>query len=576
MKKPKKNISSTLANTKKSLGSRVNNITRRNKHAKSPIAYTLQKHLRWCTDPDDRAYPSYGAKGRRIASELTYTNDGPTNEAIIEKVMAKIGEKPKPHKNYHLHVDWEATGGVMTLDNIAWVTASENTQMQSSNIRLSNGLELCKEAKAIGLKSKTATARVRNGQAHDTVLNPQLRADIDFHAQRQKHEMIDALIKQGKLFVTKAGQLYIVPEIGEPFARKIRREKTGYHSIALMLNGRKVRVQFSHVVLIQHAGIPPQREDGLKTVWNADHIDGDRNNNRPDNLCWLPVSENSGIKKSGAGVNNNVDFVQALVKKGIAIPTGTSRSPLPETIIEQRRAEVALIKQENDAWTACVRSGWLTVPDVGQAHAAAERNAHIPSALLARFALAPSNEAEAIGADMSVKCNNTGRHYLLSEITWSCRTKLSFVIYANEVADYLLSNYSSDDVAHILTALPKNGMLEMSSMSVRAYHRGHEFDDDVAGAYFEQGFINKRLAKTLLCAAPGVIASLYRNKQNETPNPLLLNVGSNRQKISVRCAQCSGPTEQATIKSITRAHRQRGGRLCAACNAKSRARNGLC
>ena len=575
MKKSKKKAISTEASTKKPSGSRVNNITRHNKYANGPIANTLKKHLNWCTDPNDRAYSTYGAKGRRVAPELTYTNDGPTNEAIIEKVMAKIGEKPKPHKNYHLHVDWEATGGVMTLDNIAWVTASENTQMQSSNIRLSNGLELCKEAKAIGLKSGTATARVRNGQAHDTVLNPQLRADIDFHAQRQKHEMIDVLIKQGRLFVTKEGQLFIVPEIGEPFARKTRREKTGYHSIALMLNGRKVRVQFSHVVLIQYAGLPPQREGGLKTVWNADHIDGDRNNDRPDNLCWLPVTENTGIKKSGAGVNNNADFVQALTKKGIAISTGKSRSPLPDAIIEQRRAEAALIKQENDAWKACVRSGWLTVPDAGQARAAAERNAHLPSALLARFALAPSNEAEAIGADMSVKCNNTGRRYLLSEITWSCRAKLSFVIYANEVADYLLSNYSSDDVAHILTALPKNGMLEMSSMGVRAYHRARDSDDEVAAAYFEQGFINQRLAKTLLCAAPGVIGSLYCNKQNETPNPLLLSVGSNRQAISVRCALCSGPTEQAIIKSITRAHRQSGGRLCAACNAKSRARNGL-
>lgn len=575
MKKSKKKTISTEASTKNPLGNRVNNITRHNKYAKGPIANTLKKHLNWCTDPNDPAYPSYGAKGRRVASELTYTNDGPTNEAIIEKVMSKIGEKPKPHKNYHLHVDWEATGGVMTLDNIAWVTASENAQMQSSNIRLSNGLELSKEAKAIGLKSTTATARVRNGQAHDTVLSPQLRADIDFGAQRQKHEMIDALIKQGKLFVTQEGQLFIVPDIGEPFARKTRIEKTGYHSLALMLGGRKVRVQFSHVVLIQYAGLPPQRDVGLKTVWNADHIDGDSNNNRPENLCWLPVTENTGIKKSGAGINNNVDFVQELTKKGIAIPTGKSRSPLPETIIEQLRAETALIKQENEAWTACVRSGWLTVPDAGQARAAAERNAHIPSGLLVRFALAPSNEARAEGNEISVKCNNTGRRYLLSEITWSCRAKLSFVIYANEVADYLLSNYSSDDVAHILKELPKNAMLELSSMSVRAYHWARDSDDDVAVAYFERDFINERLAKTLLCAAPGVIVSLYRNKQNETPNPLLLNVGSSREKISVRCALCSGPTEQATIKSITRAHRQNNGRLCAACNAKSRARNGL-
>ena len=575
MKKSKKKAINTEASTKKPSGSRVNNITRRNKHAKSPIAYTLQKHLRWCTDPDDRAYPSYGAKGRRIASELTYTNDGPTNEAIIEKVMAKIGEKPKPHKNYHLHVDWEATGGVMTLDNIAWVTASDNTKMQSSNIRLSNGLELCKEAKAIGLKPTTATARVRNGQAHDTVLSLQLRADIDFHAQRQKHEMIDALIKQGKLFVTKEGQLFIVPEIGEPFSRKTRIEKTGYHSVALMLNGRKVRVQFSHVVLIQYAGLPPQDDTDLKTVWNADHIDGDKDNNRPDNLCWLPVSENTGIKKSGSGINNNVNFVQALAKKGLAIISGESMSPHSDDIIERRKAEVNAIKRDNSTWKSCVRAGWVALPELSFIQKVADTNPDIPSHLLVRFALVPGNAAKRLNADIEITCSKTGRRYALSELAWNCRGHFHYVFFTRDVSGYLEDNHAPGEVEHIINTLPGSAMFEKQSICLRTYHRARDNQDDITADFIEHDFINAQLSKTLLCASPATIESLYDCGKNETPNPLLLSPGSTSECISVRCALCGGPTERVTVKSIVRAQKQGEGRLCERCNAISRAQNGL-
>lgn len=575
MKKPKKNTISTKTNTKKPSDSRVNNITRRNKHAKSPIAYTLQKHLRWCTDPNDPAYPSYGAKGRRVAPELTYTNDGPTNEAIIEKVMAKIGEKPKPHKNYHLHVDWEATGGVMTLDNIAWVTASENTQMQSSNIRLSNGLELCKEAKAIGLKPTTARARVRNGQAHDTVLSPQLRADIDFAAQRHKYEMIDALIKQGELFVTKEGQLFIIPELGEPFARKTRREKTGYHSIALMLNGRKVRVQFSHVVLIQYAGLPPQREADLQTVWNADHIDGDRDNNRPNNLCWLPVSENAGIKKSGGGINNNVDFVQALAKKGLAIVSGESMSPHPDDIIERRKAEVSEIKRDNSTWKSCVREGWMSLPELSFIQQVADSNPYIPSHLLVRFALAPGNAAKHLDADIEITCSKTGRRYALSELAWNCRGQFHYVVFSRDVSGYLEDNHAPSEVAHIINTLPGSAMFEKQPICLRTHHRARDNQDDITAEFIEHDFINAQLSKTLLCASPATIESLYDCGKNETSKPLLLSPGSPSERISVRCSLCGGPTERITVKSIVRAQKQGKGRLCECCNAISRAQNGV-
>lgn len=575
MKKNTGNEKQNSANTKEQKYNRAQNFTRRNKHAKTPIANTLKKHLKWCTDPNDRAYKSYGAKGRRVAAELTYTKDGPTNEAIIEKVIERIGEKPKPYKKYHLHVDWAATGGVMTLDNIAWVTVEDNTRQQSTNIRLNNGTELRPQALAVGLNPATANARARKGRAEDFVLNPQLRQDIDFNSQRKKHEAIAELIATGQIFVTKDGQLYIVPEIGEPYLRKASTEKTGYHSIALMLDGNSTRVQLSHVVLIQYAGLPSQDKVGDSyRVWNADHIDGDKKNNRPDNLCWLIVSINSGVKKSGDGKNNNTQFVSELVKSGNAKMMGDSISPHPDDIVEQRKAQAAEIRRQKDSWKDCVQSGWLDIPDISLIEKIADSNTPIPSHLLIRFALAPGNKTEVVGNDVSIECTKTGRRYWLSTLDWNCRGQFRFVLFSGEVVNYLEKNYPAKEVAHILDELPSNAMIEKKPTSLRSYCWSYGSKKDAA-AYFESEFVDEQLSRALLCAAPSVIRSLYRGKKDKTPNPLLLSVGARSTALSVHCSSCGGPTEPATIKSIVRSKRLGAGRLCERCNAMSRARNGL-
>ena len=573
MKKNTGNKKRNPANTKEQKYNRAQNFTRRNKHAKNPIANTLKKHRDWCRKPNDRAYKSYGAKGRRVATELTYTKDGPTNEAIIEKVIERIGEKPKPYKKYHLHVDWAATGGVMTLGNIAWVTVEDNTRQQSTNIRLNNGTELRPQALAVGLNPATANARARKGRAEDFVLNPQLRQDIDFNWQRKKHEAIAELITSGKIYVTKDGQLYIIPEIGEPYLRKASLEKTGYHSITLMIHGKSTRVQLSHVVLIQYAGLPSQDEVGSYRVWNADHIDGDKENNRPDNLCWLLVSINSGLKKIGNGTNNNSQFVSALVESGKAKMTGESISPHPDDIVAQREAKAAELRRLSDAWKDCVQSGWLDIPDTSFIEKVADSNQHIPSHLLIRFALAPGNKPKVVGEDISIECNTKGRRYWLSTLDWNCRGQLRFVFFSDEVVNYLESNYPAKEIAHILDELPSNALLEKQPTSLRSYFLSHGSKEGAAD-YLKREFIEEQLSKTLLCAAPSVIRSLYRIEMNDTPNPLLLSVGARSTELSVRCSQCGGPTESAPIKSIVRSKRLGAGRLCERCNAMSRARNG--
>lgn len=575
MKKNKGNEKQKSPNTKEQKYNRAQNFTRRNKHAKNPVANTLKKHRDWCTKPNYSAFKSYGAKGRRVVPELTYTNDGPTNEAIIEKVIGRIGEKPKPYTEYHLHVDWEATEGVMTLDNIAWVTAQDNGRMQSTVIRLSNGIELNAQARDIGLNPTTARARARKGGAEDVVLNPQLRPDIDFDAQRKKHEAIAELIKAGKTFVTKDGQLYIVPEIGEPYLRKASTEKTGYHSIALMLDGISTRVQLSHVVLIQYAGLPSQdKVCGSYRVWNADHIDGDKKNNRPDNLCWLIVSINSGVKKSGDGKNNNTQFVSELVKSGNAIMMGDSISPHPDDIVEQRKAQAAEIRRQKDSWKDCVQSGWLDIPDISLIEKIANNNTHIPSHILIRFALAPGNKPDVVGNDISIECNTTGRRYWLSTLDWNCRGQFRFVLFSDEVVNYLEKNYPAKEIAHILDELPSNAMIEKKPTSLRSYFWSYG-SKKAAVAYFESEFVDDQLSRALLCAAPCVIRSLYWDKKNKTPNPVLLSVGACSTALSIHCSSCGGPTERATIKSIVRSKRLGAGRLCERCNAMSRARNGL-
>jgi|GEM_PF-5216833 len=574
MKKSKMKTNDTNASKNKSSANRINNITRRNKHASDPIANTLKKHLKWCIDPDDRAYSSYGAKGREVDPELMYTNDGPTNQAIIERVIERIGEKPTPIKNYHLHVDWQATEGKMTLGNIAWVTASENVRNKSTNICLESGEQLHEQARKIGLKPTTATARVRSGQSPETALNPQLRADIDFDAQRERHEAIAELIKTGKIFVTTEGQLFIVPETGEPYPRKTSVEKHGYHSITLMLDGQSTRVQFSHVVLIQYAGIPPQQTTGLKTVWHADHIDNNKDNNRPDNLCWLAVTENSGVKKAGGGINNNLEFVKALAKRGLAILPQASLSPYPDDYIESRIAKADSIRHDNSTWKLCVRDGWLPLPETAFIEKIAIRNQHIPSHLLVRLALASGNNAELFD-DIAVSCSKTGRQHLLSELSWNCRSSFNYVLFSSEVIDYLTRAFESNDIEHIVDVLPVEAMFEKQSICLRTIYRRHANQDEAAANFIEHDFINAELSKTLLCAAPGAIKSLYTSNDNRAVSPLLISPGSTSNKLSVHCALCGGPTERVTIKSIVRSQKSGEGRLCECCNARSRAANGV-
>lgn len=568
------NIDQKKSTQPKKKYNRAQNFYLRNKHANNPIAHTLKKHLEWCTNPNHKAYPNYGGIGRRVAKELTYTSHGPTNEAMIERVIERIGEKPKPYHKYHLHVDWDATGGVMTLDNISWVYIDENLRDKSTTLRTTDGGFLCEEARAVGLDPVTARARYRRGKSIKQALDPQLRPDIDFKKQRKKHESIFKLIKDGSIFVTRAGELFIIPEFGAPYSRKTKVENNGYHSVTLMLNGQNTRVQFSHVVLLQYAGLPPENDNVTFTVWNADHIDGNKCNNTPSNLCWLPVTINTGVKKAGKDATNNLDYVRLLAERGLAILSGASLSPHPDNIVEVRRQEGTSHMVKLDSWKDCVQFDWLSRPNQELDLLTSEING-IPKDLLERFLLAPGNHAQISGNRASIQCNTTGRRYQLAELSWSCRRLFRFVVFTKDVVDYLKANYPLDEVEHIIAEIPENMMFEKHPISLRGFYRARQSNAESTADYFAHDFIKSQLSSTLLCRYPEIISSLYRNPQNPTPNPLALNIGSSEQTLSVRCAVCNYPTEFVTVKSIVRSDRHGGGRICARCSAKSRARNGL-
>jgi hypothetical protein len=104
--------------------------------------------------------------------------------------------------------------------------------------------------------------------------------------------------------------------------RKTKRIGQGYVGVNLVLNG-KHRTQYVHrMVLEAFAGDAPGRQ--------ASHINGDRTDNRLDNLAWETVKQNAARRRShgtsGAGQTNAMAKLRLLQAVAIKHSSDAART----------------------------------------------------------------------------------------------------------------------------------------------------------------------------------------------------------------------------------------------------------
>lgn len=561
------------------------NTSKKNQFAQSPIANTLKKHKSWCYNPNDSAYIHYGAKGRRIAEELLYTSDPSVNEQIILAVLNKIGEKPGP--DYHLHVDWEATGDLMTLDNLSWVPARRNIQMRHTyNIRCEQGRYLCIEAEKNGVNPKTASARYRKGYSIAESISSQLRPDINFSAQQDKFQAINELILSGELFANTAGEVFRIFPDRSFHKLKGRVVADRYRYVRLDIGHKKVWAAISHIVLIQYAGLPPYiKKDGVWPVWTAEHIDSNPHNNSSENLAWMLHSHNSRFRASKKAKINYKATLSMLAKNDVVILTSYSRSPLPDNFIDILEDEALQSRKLfQRTWKLGLQLGWLQKPKHLMAALAKHYSqCRVPLDFLTRIALAPGNNMRIEGERIYVTSPTSQRERELSEISPNNDADgWKFCYFSEEVREKLKSMCGDNCtlIWKLTEPLKDNHFIVLPETITVRTQLTPSIDGkrtcEVRSDHFKQ--MSKSLFNnSILTKNPELAQYVQFDANGELVNPLLVRSGSSSIKIRPRCANCLALALPTAVKSFakkTKSGRCSRGSYCCACLAKNRAENG--
>lgn len=216
------------------------------------IADSLKNHISWTTNPKDHAYKWYGDKGRRVALELI-PSSFESNQMICNKLFSVIGLKPI---GYFLDVDWQSHNGLMTLNNVRWISKKQSSQMRETYSKQCpvTGQYLAVECEKKGVKNKTAASRLRKGYKFHEAINPQLCMDIDLAEQNKKFEEIACLIREGKLFADSTGRVFTIYSDGSVREHHGQMDDNGYWT--MVIKSINKRVGMRHIVLIQYAGVP--------------------------------------------------------------------------------------------------------------------------------------------------------------------------------------------------------------------------------------------------------------------------------------------------------------------------------
>lgn len=90
---------------------------------------------------------------------------------------------------------------------------------------------------------------------------------------------------RGRYEVSNQGRVRRLYKSGVKRVLSLHPNNDGYLRVELYPDGRRVRIQVSHLVLNAFVG---PRPEGMETA----HLNGDKVDNRPENLAWVSHAEN--------------------------------------------------------------------------------------------------------------------------------------------------------------------------------------------------------------------------------------------------------------------------------------------
>lgn len=532
-------------------------------YSKHPLWASLLKHKYWCENKKSKSYINYGAKGRYIDKNIRFTDCTQTNEKIFLNVLKVIGDKPKKKVNgkdvydecFHLHVDWEKSP-CMSLDNISWLERGVNAfekertcKIPGTNQKISH--QLCNE---YDLERRTVTSRAAKGQ-QDIFGNL-------FNNYRDLKPLFE-MIKSGQIFSFN-GEIYKVTNAIS--ARKIPSQlnKSGYLSVGIKINGKQfASVQVSRLVLLEHAGLPP--EPSNKCVFQAEHCDANKLNNSVSNLIWL--SHKINIAKKATVLSNYQ--VEIYCKKGLAIKPSTSISPFDDHKKQMliNYAKTSLNNQKLYGFKSPVP---LLFSNFGNI----KNKLKIDIDIARRILISPSNKAQwsSLERDYEVFCAK-GNKYKLCDVSKSMDVSFHISFYAYELINLSNSNryvkelFSSNSITHSMYIEdPK-----VLGMRVKKNSRDKNIDYILNSGYH-------KIPSSIVITHPDNFHQYIQNEDGNRLNPLLISQGSSEFKGFFLCTSCESKVAEVPLtpkkffsKDVN--NRDFRGVLCADCRAEIKANN---
>lgn len=543
------------------------------------INETLKKHNYWCSNANSEAYKYYGLEGRRVSPELIINHNVKHNNEACELVYSVIGQKPL---GYCLDVDWTSHDGVLTLQNICWVSPAENSQMRENYSKRCSetGRYLSFESGRVGLSSKTAARRFRILDNFDDAINPQHRPDLDLVEQNSKFQEIYQLIKEGKLFADRSGRIFSIFSDGSFYEHQGQIDTdTGYRT--MVIKHLNKRVGFRHIVLIQYAGVPPLIEkNGVYIVWTAEHIDCNKLNDSVLNLLWMPYGQNSSFKETRKKAIDYKQKIEELSENGIVIKPSDSQSPYGDNYIQQLE-EKNFNARSSVNWSDNMKISWIEgYSDNYEKYASMVENHKLPLDFLIRLALAPRNNPKIIDGEIFVNCAKTGREVSLNDIGPTSELSLYFTYKSTEIIEKLKDVCEVDDFNRIITYIPAfSGIELLEPIGLRSQF--YPIIDGVRATKMDVSYYKSAKKSpfntSFLISHPHLVYKLISDANGKKINPMHLMHGSNKQRAITACAGCEHLLPARTMKEITRSKRGKiitDGNFCQACQACNRAENG--
>lgn len=439
-----------------------------------------------------------------------------------------------------------------------------------------------------GVSSRTVSARLRAGRSVEESISSQLRFDLDLSAQREKFEFIFELIKKGELFADKNGEVYRIFDDSTYHKLRGRKSKEGYVGVKIKVHEKFLWVARRHIVLLQYAGLPPLlKTDNTMVVWTAEHINSDRSDDSPVNLCWMTITNNSTFKKSKKSTINYEQKLQSLELEGEVIRCSSYFSPHPENVIESLESyRKTKIQETENAWKKCLSEGWqnLTEDWLQRLKSVISSRFEVPDEFLLRVALASRNSPIILSDSLFVTSPRSGKTFCINDIRANDDTNSFSIVYFSDDVRTKLKDVCCKNKAlfeKLERYIPHNACIELDEYVTFRTQLTPSLNGrrtkEIRGDWYK--FMKKSpFNSALLFTHPELCLRLISDESGNAVNPVLLPHGANDRFVITSCARCSVPCSVSTLKALTRRKRDGSrstGNYCQACLAKQRAKNGF-